>query len=355
MIVYHICEIATPSNGIYTVLNRLSEEQTKLGNDIRIFNFYNSQLEDKRFETATLSFIKTEIEFKRPDVIIFHGIFYKAVIDLFPYLCKTKIPYLIELHGALSFRNSNKSRLKKWIARKIFLDKIIKHAEAIIYLNQEEYGSSSILDVNPRGLIIPNGCDIEPHVIVEKCNEKVEFLFLGRIDIIHKGLDILLDAICYLKVNYDCSKFHFSFYGNGKSEDENYLKSRVRDLGLLADYYGPVYGEDKQMVFAKSDIFLLTSRYEGFPMAILEALSNDLPCLVTPMTNTMSMIEKYGCGWISMLDPRDIAKNLLISSKSFMGKRKNCSRAIENLGWTEIAKKSIEEYSRILSSNELTK
>ncbi len=59
------------------------------------------------------------------------------------------------------------------------------------------------------GLIYPNVmCWIRPLGI------KVEFVFLGRIDMVHKGLDILLlDALRILCDEGWHSYVHFSFYG----------------------------------------------------------------------------------------------------------------------------------------------
>ena len=59
-----------------------------------------------------------------------------------------------------------------------------------------------------------------------------------------------------------------------------------------------------------SDMFILTSRHEGFPMSILEALSYGLPVLITKGTNMTDLVHKASAGWTCETDPIEIAKTL---------------------------------------------
>ena len=47
----------------------------------------------------------------------------------------------------------------------------------------------------------------------------------------------------------------------------------------------------------KNDVFIRTSRFEGLPLGILEALSLGLPCLVTKGTNLDELVNNYNAGW----------------------------------------------------------
>ena len=47
---------------------------------------------------------------------------------------------------------------------------------------------------------------------------------------------------------------------------------------------GELYEEKKEEFLNGCRIMVLTSRYEGFPMTVLEALSHGNPCIVTPGT-----------------------------------------------------------------------
>lgn len=351
MRIIHVCSIKYRANGICTVLERLVPCQRNLGHDVEVFNFCVGGIEDKLFHQISINEFKAIVKAVRPDVVIFHGAFYWALIRLSDFLIRNGIPYFIELHGALSMQNMQKSHIKKKVFQILFLNRSIKKAKAIIYLNHSEYCNSAIKNLNSRCIIIPNGCDIPriPLIQKEKGESKIELLFLGRIDIQHKGLDVLIQAIKYLKNQNKTKNLHFSFFGIGNKVDTEYLKQEIALIGEIATYHGAVYGSDKQRVLKNSDIFVHTSRYEGFPMAILEALSVGLPCIISPMTNVSDIILGSDCGWITTLDPVDIAETILRAKTEFLTKRNNCQQAIEALTWDNIAKDSIEKYSKLLS------
>jgi glycosyltransferase involved in cell wall biosynthesis len=81
---------------------------------------------------------------------------------------------------------------------------------------------------------------------------------------------------------------------------------------------GRIFGEEKRMMFSKSHISVLTSRYEGFPTVIIDALSAGIPCIVTTGTNA-AFLEEKGLGWCSGFDAQGIAeaiKRAVIAYKS---------------------------------------
>ena len=48
-------------------------------------------------------------------------------------------------------------------------------------------------------------------------------------------------------------------------------------------FRSPVDGHEKEALFKQSDIFILPSYSEGFPLSVLEAMSYGLPLIVTPV------------------------------------------------------------------------
>ncbi len=105
-----------------------------------------------------------------------------------------------------------------------------------------------------------------------------ELLFIGAL-IFQKGVDILLD--CFHKI---CSKFNnvnLNIVGSGLQEDK--LKKHVLKLGLMnrVTFFGRLPEFEKNNLLINSDILIVPSRHENFPMVILEAMSAGLPVIGT--------------------------------------------------------------------------
>ena len=219
------------------------------------------------------------------------------------------------MHGANSAENFKKNKLKKWAANTLFFNKFLREAATIVYLSKKEYENCVSKKLNPHYAIIPNGCDmVDIDVSTKHPDKPLKIIYLGRLIIHHKGLDYLLDALDILKQKKFTDAI-FQFYGNENDVDIEIIKERLNSLKGLASYEGPAYGEKKTEVLANADAFILTSRYEGMPMGVLEALNYGLPCILTPGTNMSEDVVEAGAGWEAKLDSQSIADTILQSVK----------------------------------------
>lgn len=92
-------------------------------------------------------------------------------------------------------------------------------------------------------------------------------------------------------------------------------------------------------------IMVLLSRYEGFPMTILEALTYGNPCLVTEGTNMLNEIVENRLGWGTTTEPDQIAKDLQLAQQDFEQNRSSyqerCSTHVySEYNWDKIARLS---------------
>lgn len=359
MNILHITDISWQSNGMYSVLANLMPVQKSMGNNVMGITVRKKRadLPDLLEMHKSNDFSNLLNEFK-PDIVIFHSLYAREYIPFYKKLLKENIPYIIQLHGAMSHGNYKKGHLKKWIANTLYFNRFIKKAQKIIYLNQFEYDESLVKFINPQSVIIPNGCT--PHfgnsIAADRPkNRKTEILFLGRIDIHHKALDILIEAIHKLKNKGFGKDIHFTFYGNGENSDLEKFTKLMSPLEGFADFKGPVYGKDKESVYNKSDIFILTSRSEGMPMGVLEALSYGIPCFVTPQTNVANIINDFDCGWVTDLSSDAISENIIIATKDYCKRKveltQSSLKAANDFSWDGIAAKTLDLYSDVISHN----
>lgn len=97
-------------------------------------------------------------------------------------------------------------------------------------------------------------------------------LFLGRIDVWKKGLDLLLDA-------YEKSGLSMPLLiaGAGVPREERKLAGLISDMGGSARWVGHVTGHAKQEMLDRSAFLMLPSRHETFGLVALEAMSRGKP------------------------------------------------------------------------------
>jgi GalNAc-alpha-(1->4)-GalNAc-alpha-(1->3)-diNAcBac-PP-undecaprenol alpha-1,4-N-acetyl-D-galactosaminyltransferase len=88
-----------------------------------------------------------------------------------------------------------------------------------------------------------------------------------------KGFDMLIDAFALLDTDWKL------VLAGGRGPETDNLKAQAEALGVLnkITFLGDVKKIDK--VYASAGIFVLSSRSEGFPNALCEAMAAGLPCV----------------------------------------------------------------------------
>lgn len=124
---------------------------------------------------------------------------------------------------------------------------------------------------------IPNPTTISP-IISNTEAEKV--LAVGRFTN-QKGLDYLIDA--WAIVHQDFPNWQLNIYGNGELEEN--LKNQIKHLGLENSITLCPPTKEINHIFSQHSIFALSSRFEGFPLALIEALSSGLPTVAFECKN----------------------------------------------------------------------
>jgi len=104
---------------------------------------------------------------------------------------------------------------------------------------------------------------------------KKQVLAVGRLTDYLKGFDRLI--IAFAKVNN--KDWKLAFAGGDEDSDGVHLKELAESLGILDRivFLGKV--KDIDRFYAESSIFVIPSRSEGFPNALIEAMAAGLPCI----------------------------------------------------------------------------
>jgi len=211
----------------------------------------------------------------RPDIVHFHGIgpaFFVPLVKLF------KIPVVATHHG-FDYERQKWGAFAKWFLK--MGEKNSTRADALIAVSPH-IDENIYRRTGRRCTVIPNGVDL-PQIksAGEYCGkwslqEKAYFLFVGRI-VPEKCVHELLDAFEKLKSNWKLVIAGDSDHKGIYSID---LKKKAhRNPSIVMTGY--IKGEELRELFSNAGCFILPSAVEGMPIALLEALSYGLRCIVS--------------------------------------------------------------------------
>lgn len=266
-------------------------------------------------------------------------------------LRKKHIPYILSPHGCFTKIAMQKKALKKAIAINTVFRNYLKGCFATQYLCEDEKNKSKQYN---EALVIPNGIPSNDRFSIK--NEIHNIVFISRKDVRHKGIDFLLKAVLIDKSLLESQKVKINLYGSTESEeDENFINSFICDnkLSGIVTNNGAVFDNDKENILLNSDMFILTSRHEGFPMSILEALSYGLPVLITKGTNMTELVDEASAGWTCDTDEMEIAKTLerALLCSTYSEYSINARELSNVYSWDTISMATIEQYSNIVNKN----
>lgn len=292
--------------------------------------------------------------FNKPDLIVLEQFYTFGIHIAFLYkIIKSRIPFIIVPRGELTQGAQAQKKWKKKIANWLLFSRVARRAAAIQYLTNQEQATSGT-KWNKKGFVIPNGVSLPPQTIKNyQPGTPVKLLYIGRLNIFHKGLDLLVQACALVKEKFEKSHVTLDIYGPDLEDNRERLLCMVQELGLTpwVRIHKELYKTDKIHALQQTDVFVMTSRFEGHPMGLIEALAYGLPCLATTGTNMREQIEKYNAGWTADNTVESIAaalEKMLKERDQFATKSTNARRLAEQYDWAEIAKQSHEIYGQII-------
>lgn len=153
---------------------------------------------------------------------------------------------------------------------------------------------------------IPNPCPFLVQTYVERENTKV-VLAVGRLTH-QKGFDLLLES--WVQVSEAMPDWKLKIVGEG--EDRAKLTNFIKE-NELNDSVELVGNTDSvSQYYEQAEIFCLSSRFEGFPMVLLETLAFGLPVVSFDCdTGPEEVLEDTGSILVSQKDTSKLASSLI--------------------------------------------
>jgi len=223
-----------------------------------------------------------------------HGNDYDIVVENFlpatPFLgrCMTGTPVVLQIQGIMGRHAMKKyglfPGLPMYIVEKIY-PRFYRN-----YIFVTQVGMDSFMKRAESYFIIPNGVEV-PEGFCPHPGDYI--LFLSRIDIYTKGLDILVEAFSRVARAYPEIKLLLAGY---EFDSVKALLGRVSpDITERIEYMGFLEGRDKWSLLMGARVFVLPSRHEANPVSLIEALAAGVPVVVSDIPE-MDFINAEGLG-----------------------------------------------------------
>ncbi len=283
-----------------------------------------------------------------PDIAVFEDPFNTThFCKIAKVLRKNGIPYIITPHGCFHREALKHNHLKKVIAMSTVFRGFLHGCYGIQYLCENEKINS--YSVN-ESIIISNGIPDYDEYRIRRVIKDI--VFISRKAVNHKGLDLLLQSLKSVKGILLQKGVQVHLYGSVETEaDESYISKTIDEFGLgeIVDNNGPIFDAEKKAALLKADLFILTSRHEGFPMSILEAFTYGLPVLITDRTNMGDIVTSSNAGWVCKATIEDISKTIIeaLETDDCTEMSMNAKKVGSQYSWDKISEYTVEVYRKI--------
>lgn len=268
----------------------------------------------------------------------------------------TGVPTLLTVHANHVFDRS--WTLRKIVHRVMFLETKYNQELSI----GEEFLKAH--NVNENVMVVPYGVDVAPFDAVQggKHPEQFNVLYVGRLDIA-KGLDVLFRAAQKVIEGNGFIQSHkdFQLHLAGAGPDRVMLEDLAEKLGIkkYIRFHGLVQGEALIHLYKNSDLFVLPSRLEALPFAVLEACAARLPILATNVGDLRKLvIEKLNGHLVEADDVEELAFYLehFASNPSLerLGQG-SYELVVQEYNWESVLDKLLRVYERVIQERALRK
>lgn len=188
-------------------------------------------------------------------------------------------PLVLQIHGGgfAAFASGSVWR-RRWVAS------VLKRADVVLVLSAATAKVVRVLQPAVQVEIMPNAATLLCGTSTDTTSRQV--LFLGRLGRT-KGTDILLTAIDALQ--RDGVDADWVLAGDGDVEHTHALVARL-PMPSRVQVPGWVTLAAVHQLLHQSSILCLPSRFEGLPMALLQAMGHGLACVVTPVGGMADII-----------------------------------------------------------------
>lgn len=185
----------------------------------------------------------------------------------------------------------------------LFVD-ALKYVDNVVVLN-DDYKKKYCDRLGLESIVIFNPKSFTSETVSESQNKTI--LACSRIDDMQKGIDLLLDS--FEKFCNRNSDWRLLIAGDGPALKKYRKLVETLDCGNRVEFLGSISNVREMMLDAS--IFVLPSRFEGFPMSVTEAFECGLPVIAYDIPAMEPFKESGGAVCVPCFDTDEYSNRLL--------------------------------------------
>ncbi|WP_342436968.1 glycosyltransferase family 4 protein [Paenibacillus sp. FSL L8-0436] len=295
--------------------------------------------------------VKSLIERERFDVVHCHSPIGGVLVRLAARKKRDKTKVIYTAHGFHFFKGSSKL---SWIAYYPIEKWLSRYTDCLITINKEDYKiSNTYFSAKTSEFVNGIGIDLgrfKPQTIESKMEyrEKYGFreedfilIYAGELSS-RKHQDLLIQTIHLLENKVPNIRLLLA----GKGTEREKYESMVERLNLHDKVLFLGYREDINNLMLSSDVAVSSSRQEGLPVNVMEAMATALPLIVTDCRGNKDLVVNNLNGYVVGINDPNAFAGAIERLYSSMDLRREFGMQSQNLikeYSNEVVRKQIEK------------
>jgi len=294
-----------------------------------------------------------ESELNSASLVVLNAIFHPSVALFARLLRRHRVPYVVAPHDPYHESIFVKNAHLKWPYWYLIERPMLRRAAAVQVLDRRHGDLLRQRGVRTPVIEVINGyreADVLPvEEIKFRDSGTARLLFLGRIESINKGLDLLIDAFNQAAETADVE---LTIQGPDAG-DLAALKAQAAALkhGNRIHFLPPDFKTSPAKLACAFDLFVIPSRFEGFSLAAMEAMLAARPVVISDIAGLAPHVRAAGCGVVvdaTVESIRDGIRSLLARRADWptMGMAGR-AYALDRFRWPRIAAEAMAAYQNL--------
>lgn len=305
-----VCRVGWPHvGGMETVVGGLSEALCKRGHDVTVFTLDEalddgSSLVDQSIRGVPYRRLPRRGPARYPsarglidgisgcDVVHAHGL--DGLTDsVVRGRARHKAKVGVSTHGG--FFHTARSRWVKAMWLRTVTRRTLSRADAVWFTSEAD--RDVLAPARVQGRVLPNGVDVARFAAVTRAPEVGRWLVPGRVEA-HKGI---LDLLALIARCDGARRVELEIVGPVRDPAMAVeIRETATRLGMGGRVYvtGEVDDDEYMRAFGRCELALFPSRYEGFGVAVVEAMAAGVPVVTSPIPAFRELVDDGSTGHV---------------------------------------------------------